>query len=55
MIVLVAFIVGAILGWFRAAKRGGTTGDKVQYALVHAIAGALIALVVMIISLHLTA
>lgn len=38
MIPVIATIVGFVFGWFRAARRGGTTGDKVQYAIGHALA-----------------
>ncbi len=31
-------ILGAILGWVRATKRGGNMADKLQYATAHGIA-----------------
>ena len=31
-------IIGAILGWVHATKRGGNTADKLQYAAAHGIA-----------------
>jgi len=31
-------IIGAILGWIHATKRGGNTADKLQYAVAHGIA-----------------
>ncbi len=31
-------VIGAILGWMRASKRGGNTADKLQYAVAHGIA-----------------
>lgn len=31
-------VIGIILGWFRATKRGGNTADKLQYAAAHGIA-----------------
>ncbi|MBY8976935.1 hypothetical protein KHP62_14045 [Rhodobacteraceae bacterium NNCM2] len=49
MIVLIAFLAGAALGWYRAAKRGGALADRLQYALAHGIALALAALVLVII------
>ena len=38
MIVIAAFLLGAAVGWMRAAKAGGGTADKLQYAAAHAIA-----------------
>ncbi len=35
-------IIGAIFGWKRAAKRGGVTADKLQYATSHGIAFLLV-------------
>ncbi len=31
-------VIGIILGWIHATKRGGNTADKLQYAVVHGIA-----------------
>jgi hypothetical protein len=44
MIVLVAAILGALLGIRRARARGGTRADMAQYGAAHAIAFALVAL-----------
>jgi hypothetical protein len=44
MLILVAFVLGCALGWFRAARRGGGTPDRIQYALAHGIPAALITL-----------
>ena len=49
MLVFLAFAAGCALGWFRAAKRGGTAADKTQYALAHGIPAALVALVIVVI------
>ncbi len=38
MILAIAFAAGAALGWARAARRGGTTADRAQYALAHGFA-----------------
>ncbi|MEF9604204.1 hypothetical protein O4J55_18360 [Paracoccus sp. PXZ] len=38
MIVIAAFILGAAIGWMRAAKAGGNRADKLQYAAAHALA-----------------
>ncbi|WP_168217430.1 hypothetical protein [Paracoccus liaowanqingii] len=42
MIVIIAAIVGAALGWRRAAKLGGTRSDRVQYAVAFALGCAMI-------------
>ncbi|MEI2804539.1 hypothetical protein [Albidovulum sp.] len=44
MIFFPAILLGAAVGWWRAARRGGNRADKVQYALVHAISFAILAL-----------
>lgn len=46
MILPVAFVIGAAIGWMRAARRGGTRADKLQYAAAHALAVMLLALIV---------
>ena len=38
MIVIAAFLIGAAIGWMRAAKVGGTTADKLQYAAAYGLA-----------------
>ncbi|MGB0410513.1 MAG: hypothetical protein ACPGFA_02895 [Pikeienuella sp.] len=43
MFPLVATVIGFAFGWFRAARRGGVTADKVQYAFGHAMAFGLAA------------
>lgn len=54
MILPIAFVIGAFLGWSRAAKRGGERMDKLQYAAAHGIILTLIALVGVVIYDHLT-
>ncbi len=46
MILPISFFLGALLGWFRATKRGGNRLDKLQYAAAHGIAFMLLALIV---------
>ncbi|WP_165775682.1 hypothetical protein [Paramylibacter kogurei] len=46
---IIAAIIGVILGWVRAGKRGGNNLDKLQYAAGHAIAFGLIGLAIAII------
>ncbi len=48
MILPIAFVIGFIIGWWRAQARGGNLPDKLQYAATHGIAIALAALVVTI-------
>ena len=43
-------IIAGILGWQRAAKRGGNRADKIQYALAHAIPAFLIGMIAMTIA-----
>jgi phosphate/sulfate permease len=53
MILPVAFVLGMILGWQRATRRGGDRLDKWQYAVAHGIAFTLAALVLTILARHL--
>lgn len=45
---LAAFILGCMLGWYRAGRRGGNLADRVQYALAHGIPIALATLAVLV-------
>lgn len=50
---LAALLLGlaaAVMGWRRAARRGGNRADRVQYAAVHGIAVFLVVLIVMTIA-----
>ena len=38
MIMIACLILGAAIGWMRAAKQGGKLADKLQYAAAHAMA-----------------
>lgn len=51
---LAALILGCLIGWYRAAKRGGTIPDRIQYALAHGIPIALLTLGVLIAVAWLT-
>lgn len=42
MTLIVAFILGALLGGFRARRRGGDRADVAQYALAHGVAAAVL-------------
>ena len=46
---LILFLIAAAIGWRRAARRGGTTADKMQYALAHGIPAFLLGLVLVIV------
>ena len=37
MIFYTAIVLGAVIGYVRAARRGGNMFDRLQYAAVHAI------------------
>ena len=49
MLVWVVFALGCVLGWVRAARRGGTVPDRLQYALAHGIPAALVTLAAVIL------
>lgn len=49
MIVIVAIVLGAFLGDLRARRAQGNRKDRLQYAAVHAIAFAIVALFVTIL------
>ena len=44
MIIIAAVLIGAVVGWRRAASLGGNTRDRLQYAAAHALALAVIGL-----------
>ena len=48
MLVWIAFFIGCVIGWYRAGRRGGNLGDRLQYALAHGIPLALATLAVSI-------
>jgi hypothetical protein len=52
LIAIVLFVIGAVIGWRRAARRGGNTADKLQYALAHGIPAFLIGVIVTVILLR---
>ncbi|WP_424940054.1 hypothetical protein [Aliiroseovarius sp. S253] len=49
MIVIVAFLAGAVLGALRAKKRGGNRLDMAQYGAVYGIGFALITIFLTIV------
>lgn len=50
MILVLAFALGAALGWRRAAQRGGDRLDRLQYAAAHGIAFTIAALALQILA-----
>jgi hypothetical protein len=50
VLVWIACALGCAIGWMRAARRGGTTPDRIQYALAHGIPAALVALAAVILA-----
>lgn len=53
MFVVLAFLAGVIIGWRRAARRGGVLADKLQYGFVHGVALAILVLFLQVIATHL--
>jgi prolipoprotein diacylglyceryltransferase len=53
MLLLVAFLLGAALGWHRARRRGGDRLDQAQYAAAHGILFALVVLTASIVGARL--
>lgn len=49
LIILAAFLIGALLGWRRATALGGNTKDKLQYAAVFGILFMLVGLIVTVV------
>ena len=52
VLAIALFVIGAAIGWRRAARRGGTSADKVQYALAHGIPAFLAGAVIVVILLR---
>lgn len=52
---LAAFVLGCLIGWVRAARRGGSIPDRIQYALAHGIPAGLVTLAALIAVAWLTA
>ena len=53
LIALALFLIAAAIGWRRAARRGGTLADKLQYALAHGIPAFLAGVVAVILALRM--
>ena len=50
MFAVPAFLIGSIIGWWRARKMGGKGLDQLQYAIVHGLALFLLALILTVIA-----
>jgi prolipoprotein diacylglyceryltransferase len=53
MLLPIAFVLGAALGWHRARRRGGDRLDQAQYAAAHGILFVLVALTASIVGARL--
>jgi len=53
MIPIISLIAGFAIGWRRAARRGGVTADKWQFAIAHGVGFALLAFAITLALLHL--
>lgn len=53
MLLLIAFIAGALVGRQRAVRRGGDRLDQLQYGAVHGIVFVLAALIVTVLGQRL--
>ena len=54
MVVIVAFLLGLLIGVLRARRNGRKMGDQIQWGLAHAIALTLIAMILGIIFLNVS-
>ena len=52
-VAVILLLLGGYWGWRRAARRGGTTADRWQYAAAHGLPAFLIGMIVMTIAGHL--
>lgn len=50
MLIVLVFVIGALIGWRRAAQRQGDRLDQLQYAAAYGIAYALVALTLTILA-----
>lgn len=49
MIVILALVLGAVIGFRRAAKMGGSRADRIQYAVAHAMGLAILGIFVTVL------
>jgi len=48
MIYPIAFLLGAVYGWRRAGKRGGSREDRLQYAVVFGIIATILSILAVV-------
>lgn len=53
IVALILLFVGGAIGWFRAAQRGGTTADRLQYAAAHGLPAFLAGMIGMTIAANI--
>jgi len=53
MLLPIAFALGMLVGWRRAARRGGGLTHRLQYAAAHGIPAALIVVLVGVVGANL--
>lgn len=49
MIIIAALVIGALIGWRRAARLKGNRKDRLQYAAAHALAFSVLGILVTVI------
>ena len=52
VVALILFAIFAVIGWRRAERRGGTTADKLQYAMAHGIPAFLLGMILVVVGLN---
>lgn len=50
---LILMALAGAIGWHRAGKRGGTTADRMQYAVAHAVPAFLVVMIAMTVAGHM--
>lgn len=53
LVALILGIVSATIGWRRAARRGGSRADCLQYAAAHGIPAFLVSMILMTVALNM--
>jgi len=53
VVAFILMLLAGLVGWSRAARRGGTTADRWQYAAAHGVPAFLIGMIAMTAAGHL--
>lgn len=53
VVAIIVGLAGAAMGWMRAARRGGGTADKAQYAAAHGVPAFLFTMILMVAAANL--